>query len=164
MAEAHDSSPSEAPGGDTEESRAPSRERGVLRVILAVFLSLATAFVLSSTYQLWRAVYDPPPGIRGDSEEAHACRSGLEGLTKTLDTSFAAAAGRTEGDLALAFESGLGPGWTDLAPVESACQKTPGGEDALAALLRLRRAEEAHLRRQTGEIAPLRRLVRASTK
>jgi hypothetical protein len=53
------------------------------------------------------------------------------------------------------------PEWAEQAAVATACASDPRGQDAFAALLRLKLAEEGFVRRQIVEIAPVRRDVRA---
>jgi hypothetical protein len=65
-------------------------------------------------------------------------------------------------DAALArFRSALEPEWSHRDDIAARCQGTPRDKGALDAIERLRYAEEHAVRREAGELAPLRRRVQA---
>lgn len=159
------SSPGPVPSA-ADEPASNLAERRANRILLAVFLSLATAFILSSTYQLVRGVYAAPEATAASDlagrKSTAACREGLTRLVDALDRSYGAATAlQGEAEAVPRFRAGLQPEWDERAGVESACANARGGPEAFATLLRLREGQEKLLRRQGAEIAPLRRSVQA---
>lgn len=140
------------------------RENLGKRVVLAAFLGFTTLFVLSSTWQLMIGTFGM--GTKALSvvldPNATACADGVRRLTGALDRAMGKASVADSERSALdAFEANLAPEWNDETAVASQCESHPHGRDAFSALLRLRRTEEAFVRRQVVEIAPVRRDVQA---
>jgi hypothetical protein len=152
--------PSEAGPDTTARARRLAR-----RLVFGSFLLLATAFVVSSAWQLIAGIYAPGPVViapAGAPEEARACSDGIARLSTALERGFVAASTKDDEVSALrTLAEGMQPEWTEQAAVEKACAAQPRGQDAFAALLRLKLAEEGFVRRQIVEIAPVRRDVRA---
>jgi len=174
---------------EDEEGRADRtpRQRVASRVVYGTFLGVATAFILSSTVQIIVAVFGldaAPLGGQvaspvGDAPgspvaaNARACTEGIARLAGALDRSFARTAiAQAAGDdgprgidreeaLAASFRKDLAPEWDTEKAVEASCAGDTRSEDAFAALLRLKWAQEGFVRRQMVEIEPLRREVRA---
>lgn len=182
---AHDVSETESSSSETTEegpsARTP-RQRVASRLVYGSFLGLATAFILSSTFQLVVGVFgvgseplaaaDPSPagpdGLNTPSTPStQACADGIARLSAALDRNLARAvvpegeSVRTEEAALAAFRKGLDPEWTEEAAIQQSCVNEPRGEDAFAALLRLKLAQEGLVRRQMAEIDPLRRNVQA---
>lgn len=127
------------------------------RVVYGSFLGLATAFIVSSTYQIIVALFGLQVAPLASPANDSACAAAIERLVGALDRASRAAHGEDEA----AFASALAPEWDAQADTERICRAEPRGTDAYGALLRLRRAEEGSIRRQSVEIAPLRRDVGA---
>lgn len=155
-----------APGG-RYTPRVPSEKR-VAGVVYAAFVVLATAFVVSSTYQLARAVFAddgaPAPGLAG-APLPEACTSAIRELEEAVDRGLAAAAtARTRESAERLYQEGRGPAWE--APrrqeLERACGDAGQGAEALAAVARLDRAAEGAstaAAAKIAELAPVRRAV-----
>ncbi|WP_394838874.1 hypothetical protein LVJ94_18450 [Pendulispora rubella] len=149
------------------------RQKLASRLVYGSFLGLATAFILSSTYQLVVGVFglgsEPLPGSAppASAVEAQACSDGIALLSAALERSFAHSVGpdgasaRTEEAVVAAFRKNLEPEWTGEPAIERTCGSHPHGHEAFAALLRLKLAQEGLVRRQMVEIDPLRRSVNA---
>jgi hypothetical protein len=90
------------------------------------------------------------------------CREGLRALALAVERAREAAPGMDGEDAAIArFRSSLEPEWTYRDGVAAACRGSARDERALDAIERLRYAEEHAARREAGDLAPLRRRVRA---
>jgi hypothetical protein len=154
--------PNEA-GGDTT----PRARRLARRIVFGSFLLLATTFIVSSAWQLIAGIYAPAPAPvitdgAGVRDEARACGDGIAKLSSALERGFLAASTKDDEASALrTLAEAMQPEWAQRAAVEDACATQPRGQDAFAALLRLKLAEEGFVRRQIVEIAPVRRDVRA---
>ena len=136
----------------------PSRRRG-RRIALIVYYGLVVlvggAAAVQITWQVFLAPRPPPP--------AGACHDGLRALFDATTRAREAAA-RSEGgeDDALArFRKALEPEWGYRDGVASQCQGSAADAATLDAIERLRYAEEHAVRREAGELAPLRRKVQA---
>lgn len=129
----------------------------------AAFLTIAVAFVISSTWQIARGVLGlSTPAVANAPPPAPECVAGITRLEKALDRGLEGAAASAEVPDALRrFEAGAEPEWSDRAAVENACNGSLQGKDAFTALVRLRNADETFLRRQVAEVEPIRRDVEA---
>ncbi|HEX7664354.1 MAG TPA: hypothetical protein VF407_07590 [Polyangiaceae bacterium] len=125
------------------------------------FLAFAAAFIVSSTYQLGRGVF-ATTAKNGSVPPPPACVAGISKLEAALDRGLAKASGATDEGAALsAFGAEAQPEWNDLPATQAACDPTPTGKDAYAALLRLRMADESFLKRRVADLSPIRRDVDA---
>jgi len=160
--------------GPTERAQRTPRQKLASRAVYGSFLGFATAFILASTYNLVVGVFGlgieplvgtPPP--EKASVETRACADGIAQLSNALERSFAHSVGpdgasaRTEEALVATFRKNLEPEWTGESAIEQTCASHPHGQEAIAALLRLKLAQEGFVRRQMVEIDPLRRSVNA---
>ena len=143
------------------------RRRGRL-VASALFWALTVGLAVASAVQVTRQVFfDPCPGGLSCSGSATAvsfktCREGLLALHTAVERARQAAAGTDGEDAALArFRTALTPEWGFRDDVAAACRGSAEDEGALDAIERLRYAEEHAVRREAGELAPLRRHVEA---
>ena len=143
------------------------RKRGRLIASL-VFWALTAAVALASAVQVTRQVLFNPCAGGLSCEGAPAapsfkgCRDGLLALHAAVERARLAAAGTDGEDAALAhFRSALTPEWGYRDHVAEACRGKAEDEGALDAIERLRYAEEHAVRREAGELAPLRRRVEA---
>ncbi len=148
------SSPSK-PAGSTGRARG---RRIALTLYYAVVALVGGAIAVQVTQQVFFEPAAPPPYA--------TCQQGLVALFGALGRAREAAAGSEGGeDAALArFRSALEPEWTYRDGVASLCRRsaTTGGDTGtLDAIERLRYAEEHAVRREAGELAPLRRKVQA---
>ena len=138
------------------------RARGrriALTLYYAVVALVGGAIAVQVTQQVFFEPAAQPPYA--------TCQQGLQALFSAVARAREAAAGSEGGeDAALArFRSALEPEWTYRDGVASLCRRpaaTTGGDTGtLDAIERLRYAEEHAVRREAGELAPLRRKVQA---
>ncbi len=151
---------------EPSEDAALAGRRGK-RIMTLAFITFATVFVLSTTYQVMGALFSigararPESGaralVRGD------CTSSLRALSGAVDRAVGAAARDLDESVAAAdFRAALEPEWGEGEErAQRECAGVPGGDDAYAAVLRLRRAGEGLTRRQVVELGTLRRDVSA---
>ena len=127
-------------------------------VVSSVVLLVATAFVVSSAWQLTAAVFTRAPAVGPADPRLVACSEQLRPLAAALDRGADRAGLQSDPASAMrAFEVALDPEWQKAAAAERACSETAAGAEAYASLLRLRRGLEGHARRAVSDIAPLRR-------
>jgi hypothetical protein len=133
-----------------------ARARG-RRIAMTVYYTMVVLVGGAAAVQITRQVMFSP----GPPAPYSTCHEGLRALSTALSRARDAAAGSDGGeDAALArFRSALHPEWTFRDGVAARCR--PSAEDAgtLDAIERLRYAEEHAVRREAGELAPLRRKV-----
>ncbi len=146
-------------------TRRVASPRHISSAVYAVFTVLATAFVVSSTYQITAAVFAAPPPV-GASPAAMAlplaCAEGVRRLAGAVDRGLAAAGGQADGDeAARRYRAARSPEWdaTQHHELVQACTGIARGTDAVAAVTRFDRAAEGAIRRQTSELASVRRTV-----
>jgi hypothetical protein len=141
-----------------EPPRLDPRARG-RRIALVVYYAVVACVGTAAAWQITRQVmFEPiPPG------PAATCQEGLRSLFGALARAREAAAGADGGeDLALErFRQNLQPEWGHRDGVASRCRGSTKDEATLDAIERLRYAEEHAVRREAGELAPLRRRVQA---
>jgi hypothetical protein len=125
---------------------------------VGAYYGLAAVIIVMCTVQVVRQVFflpvrpSPYPG----------CREGLLALARAVERARDAAPGTDGEDAAVArFRSGLDPEWGYRDGIAAACRGSARDERALDAIERLRYAEEHAARREAGDLAPLRRRVRA---
>lgn len=141
-------------------SRSPRspRARG-RRIAILVYYAMVALVGGAAAVQITRQVFfEPAPPA-----PFATCHEGLRALHTALGRAREAAA-RSEGgeDAALdRFRSALEPEWTYRDFVASRCRESTGDAATLDAIERLRYAEEHAVRREAGELAPLRRKVQA---
>ncbi len=106
----------------------------------------------------------PAPTAQPAGQEAPTCHRGLRSLFDALTRARDAAAGSEGGeDEALGrFRRALEPEWSLRDNVASRCRGSARDAATLDAIERLRYAEEHAVRREAGELAPLRRKVQAT--
>jgi hypothetical protein len=144
---------------DKKDPRAAARLRGK-RFALGVYGTFASAFVALCTWQLVSGVFNvgaAPLTVHG-SLPSDACSQDLRALRAALDRALAASVTASDDATALAtYRRALSPEWDGEKTAADRCAKEPLGTEAYAALLRLRLAQEAQLRRQIVEMGPIRR-------
>ncbi|MEP7123592.1 MAG: hypothetical protein ABJE95_21870 [Byssovorax sp.] len=145
----------------------PSARRTGRRVAIGGFWAVTVAVAVASAFQVSQQVlFNPCPGGLSCSGAPAAsftsCREGLLALHSAVERARLAAAGTDGEDAALArFRAALTPEWGHRDDVAAACHASADDEGALDAIERLRYAEEHAVRREAGELAPLRRRVEA---
>ncbi|WP_437492789.1 hypothetical protein WME75_18880 [Sorangium sp. So ce1014] len=144
-----------SPGGRRRPGGPRARGR---RIALVAYYSFAALIIVSCTLQLIRQVFFLP----GAPSPYGSCEEGLLALVRAVERAREAAPGTDGEDAALArFRSTLAPEWTYRDGVAVSCRGSAENERALDAIERLRYAEEHAARREAGDLAPLRRRVRA---
>ena len=154
---------------DAPRRGSPSSPRKRGRFIASlVFWALTVAVALASAVQVTRQVLFNPcaGGLSCSGAPAgpsfKTCPDGLLALHAAVERARLAAAGTDGEDAALArFRTALTPEWGYRDDVAGACRGKAADEGALDAIERLRYAEEHAVRREAGELAPLRRRVEA---
>ncbi len=128
------------------------------RVFLGVYYAGVVALMIASTTQITRQVFFKPV-----TKSPYAtCREGLEALTAAVGRARGAARGSDGEEAALAqFRAELTSPWSHRDGIAQSCQASEADARALDAIERLRYAEENAVRREAGDLAPLRRRVQA---
>ena len=141
------------------ESPPTPAERRANRIVVALFLGLATIFILDSTWELAKGAFDlDRDDALAKSPEALRCYGEVRRLEGEIDraVSDASRAGLDEGHSA--YEKALSESFSEgaLASLEVTCRAAPRGTAAFGALLRIRRAEESAISQRTAALRPLR--------
>ncbi|HVY44463.1 MAG TPA: hypothetical protein VHB21_01240 [Minicystis sp.] len=144
----------EAPPAAAPPPRRPARRAAQL-VYWAVTAWICAAGAISVTLQVFAASDAPPPGA--------TCAAGLRALVAAVARARRAAATNegTEDEALARFRAALEPEWAARDAVAKLCREKADDERALDAIERLRYAEEHAVRREAGELAPLRRRVQS---
>jgi hypothetical protein len=125
---------------------------------VGLYYALAAAIILACTVQMIQQVFFLPL----KPSPYAGCHEGLLALARAVDRARDAAPGTDGEDAAIErFRGGLEPEWSYRDGIAAACRGSAGDERALDAIERLRYAEEHAARREAGDLAPLRRRVRA---
>jgi hypothetical protein len=131
------------------------------RAVLVTLLVVATTFIGSSALQIIPSVFGEDEQGGAGAAVAPACSEGLQALEEALDRAVSEAYHRDPDGALGRFRASLLPEWNNVGKIEQVCSKSARGLDAIAALARLRRAEERLAGRRDAEVAPLRRDVAA---
>jgi hypothetical protein len=124
---------------------------------MGVFWAVVAAVSIAGAVQVTLQVFFEPAG-----PPYPTCHQGLRALYASVERARKAAAGAEGEDDALArFRAALGSDWDSRDGVAALCRGSEGDEGALDAIERLRYAEEHAVRREAGDLAPLRRRVEA---
>lgn len=125
---------------------------------MGVYYSLAAVIIVASTVQIVRQVFFLPV----QPSPYASCHEGLLALARAVERAREAAPGTDGEDAAIArFRGGLEPEWGYRDGIAASCRASAKDVRALDAIERLRYAEEHAARREAGDLAPLRRRVRA---
>ena len=123
---------------------------------MSAYYSVAAVIAVASTVQVSRQVFAVPSA----RSPFATCRDGLLALVSASDRARRAALEIDGEEAALArFRRALDPEWTHRDAIAATCRGSAGDEAALDAIERLRYAEEHAVRREAGDLAPLRRRV-----
>ena len=132
----------------TNDERIEQARRRGKRYALAVFVVLAAAFILSSTWQIMAAVFGISDARAAESSNDAPCVAAIHDLEKALDRArVQAAAAHDEDEAARTFNAALAP--SIGADLDARCARN---EDFHAAALRLRSTSEAAVRRLAREV------------
>ena len=137
----------------------------ITSAVYAVYVVAAAAFIISSTAQIAVAVFaEPAPAGSPSTSPAVApeCAAGVRTLAGAVDRGVAAAGGAGDpAEAAQKYRAARRPEWDEAQQRElvAPCAGSARGADAVAAVGRLDRAAEGAIRRQTDELAPVRRAV-----
>jgi hypothetical protein len=166
------------PEPSRREPRSP-RAKG-RRIALVVYYALVVCIATPAAVQITLQIFfedggrqrglpaRQPPETSGEASgpaplPPDTCHQGLRALFESLARAREAAAGSEGGEYAALarFRQELEPEWIHRDGVASRCQGSPKDAATLDAIERLRYAEENAVRREAGELAPLRRKVQA---
>ncbi len=144
----------------TVSAKAPLPGRRLRNGVIATIGIVATVFVLSTAWQIIRAVFDLNPEPLASSTAEDDCAHQIRSLEAALDRG-AAAATRAKGEAAAeqAFADELLPEWSRADDAEATCKREPNGTAAWSALLQLRRGLEGRARHDANETASLRKAL-----
>lgn len=139
-------------------TRAGRRAKRAMVVFLAV---LASVFVVSTTWQIVRAVFDltpqPVATAPGTSDD---CAHRIRALEAALDRGSAAATReKDEASASAAFDRELLPEWSQSDQDQAVCGREPNGTAAYAALLQLKKGLEGRARHDASTVGALRRAL-----
>ena len=157
---------SDESGLDEQVARARRRAK---RVALALVIAVAVLFISASAVQITRAVFglqsDPVAATLAEPAQ-RSCALGIRRLARALDQAraslfYLSAEATEDGTNTAASRRRLSPDWDSADTVMRECAHSFWGQDAWAALERLRRAQEELARRGQAELIPLRRDVSA---
>ena len=134
-----------------------ARRRG-RRALLAVYYAIILGISIASTVEITRQVFY----VKVEPSPYRSCREGLLALSTAVERARRAAPGTDGEDAAISrFREALEPDWSRRDAVALSCRGREQDEGALDAIERLRYAEEHAVRREAGDLAPLRRKVQA---
>lgn len=142
-------------------SAAPKPASGRKRsraLAVIVYYAAIVALCITATAQITKQVFYLP---RVPSPYAN-CQEGLSALVSAIERARKVAPGNDGEDPAIErFRTALNPEWGYIDSISDACRGSIKDEGALDAIERLRYAEEHAVRREAGDLAPLRRKVQA---
>ena len=143
----------------------------ITSAVYAVFTCLAGAFVISSTVQIAAAVFaETQPGSGNGPSSSRlppACADGVKSLAAAVDRGLAATAGIVDSaEAERRFTAGHAPEWNEPRHQElvQACTGDPRGTDAVAAVTRFDQAALGAVRKNAGELEPVRRTALSFTR
>lgn len=142
------------------ESEAKRTGRRWRNAVIGALVVVASAFVLSTAWQIIAAVFDvdPKPLVAGTADED--CAHRLRALEAALDRGSAAAThAKDEAAADKAFAAELLPEWSLIDEAETTCGREPNGTAAFTALLQLRKGLEGRARHDVAETGALRRAL-----
>jgi hypothetical protein len=136
-------------------SRARRRGR---RVALGIYYAICLGLCVTGSVQITQQVFGSPAA----PSPYAGCHEGLLALVSAVDRARSAAPGIDGEDAAIdRFRGALLPEWSHRDAIASVCGNAAADKRALDAIERLRYAEEHAVRREAGDLAPLRRRVQA---
>ncbi|MBK9263600.1 MAG: hypothetical protein IPM54_27815 [Polyangiaceae bacterium] len=137
--------------------QAAARKRSRALAVV-VYYGLIGVICIAATAQITQQLFYQPKVAAPYA----SCHEGLSALVSAIERARHAAPGTDGEDPAIErFRTALKPEWTYFDSVADACRGSVKDEGALDAIERLRYAEEHAVRREAGDLAPLRRKVQA---
>lgn len=134
-----------------------ARKRG-RRIAYAIYYAICGGVCIGGAVQITQQVLWSP--VRPSPYSG--CHQGLIALAAAVDRARSAAPGTDGEDGAIErFRGALQPEWTHRDAIAKTCGEAAADQRALDAIERLRYAEEHAVRREAGDLAPLRRRVQA---
>ena len=142
-------------GSRPEIAQAKRRGR---QIIVGAYFGLLGALAVAITVQVSQQVFLVPK----HASPFPTCHDGLRALATAVVRARDSAPGTDGEDAAIErFRKALDPDWGYRDGIAASCKGSPKDEGALDAIERLRYAEEHAVRREAGDLAPLRRGVQA---
>jgi hypothetical protein len=142
----------------TATSKPASGRKRSRALAVIVYYGIIVTICIGATTQITKQVFYQP---RIPSSYKN-CHEGLSALVSAIERARRAAPGTDGEDNAIArFRSALNPEWGFSDSIGDTCRGSVNDEGALDAIERLRYAEEHAVRREAGDLAPLRRKVQA---
>lgn len=136
---------------------ASGRKRSRALAVIVYYASIVTLCIAATTQITLQVFYQP----RVPAPYA-SCHQGLSALVSAVERARKVAPGNDGEDPAIErFRTALNPEWGYIDSISDACRGSIKDEGALDAIERLRYAEEHAVRREAGDLAPLRRKVQA---
>ena len=144
------------PRPDRQTRTRSPRQAGRRIAVIVYYAMVALVGGTAAAEITWQVFFEPRPPA-----PFAGCHEGLRALHGALDRAREAAAGSEEGedDALVRFRRALDPEWASRDGVALQCQGSAADTATLDAIERLRYAEEHAVRREAGELAPLRRAV-----
>jgi hypothetical protein len=142
-------------GADDGEARAGRLGRRI--ALVSYFSFVAVVCVAGGAPIIWQVLEAPTPTIAPPA----TCSESLDALARAVSRARSEASSADGEDAALsAFRAALEPEWTTVALVERQCASSAEAS-AFDLTVRLRYAEEHAVRRESHELAPIRRKMKA---
>jgi hypothetical protein len=142
-------------GTDQEREKLRRKARRWVQAIYVVFIMV---FVAALLVEVTVQALVRSPG----QESAGQCASGIVSLMNALEHARSAACKTevTEEQALTVFRGNLEPAWSKLSTIRRACEDSKANIETLDAVEYLRYAEENAVRRESSELADLRRQAR----
>lgn len=145
-----------------KDETAPSKAAGkrARNAVIAALVVLASAFVVSTTWQIISSVFDLHPVPLPSTVAEDDCAHRLRALEAALDRASAAATRASDETAAnKTFQAELLPEWSLVSDAQTVCEREPNGTAAYAALLQLRKGLEGRARHDVAETGALRQAL-----
>lgn len=142
----------------TPTPKPPSGRKRSRALAVIVYYGTIGIICVAATAQITKQVFFQPRVVA----PYPGCHEGLSALVSAIERARRAAPGTDGEDAAIErFRSALNPEWGYVDGIGDLCRGSVKDEGALDAIERLRYAEEHAVRREAGDLAPLRRKVQA---
>jgi len=143
--------------GSQKAPKVVSARRRGRSIAGAIYYGTIGVICIAGTVQVSMQVFKP-----AEAAPYASCQDGLRALVAAVERARGAASGTDGEEAALdRFRRALEPEWGYFDGVALKCKGNAKDEGALDAIERLRYAEEHAVRREAGDLAPLRRTVQA---
>jgi hypothetical protein len=161
VADSDDAPTASETGHQGEGGAIPPAELRAKRVALGIVIVVAMAFIASSSWQIIPAVFgariEPLPAAARGSPDRQ-CAVGVRALLGALDrvTGQVGPSTADDDETAAALRARLSPEWDGAGEVGRACETSAQGQQAWAALQRMKMAEDMPVRMGQEGLALLR--------